>query len=408
MPSTPRQIFVRRRIAVFGGLALILGTGLYLPFTLLAPLQPVAAQAVPFTAPEQAVPVLDFPGFGAAGIGAVGYPGVLASSGPTTPLPIASITKVITALVVLDAKPLAVDEAGPGVTFSAIDTTYYRTSLAEEGIVKPVHAGQVTSERDVLNLVLMASASNYARSLAHWAFDTDEAFLTAARAWLDRQGLDETTIAGPTGIEPTNTSTVADLLRLAKIALRHPVVAQIVATAQVEIAGVGGVANRNQLLGIDGVDGIKTGTLDEAGSCLLFSADATVGSQTISLVGVVLGGPDHPTVDASVRVLLEQAVAGFQEVTLAKAGESFATYTTSWGDSSSAVAANNASVVVWSDTPVAREVDTLDVGIAKAGSDAGQLTFRVGNRTIRVPLRLSTTIDDPGPWWRLTNPGSMF
>jgi D-alanyl-D-alanine carboxypeptidase (penicillin-binding protein 5/6) len=387
MPSTPRQIFVRRRIAVFGGLALILGTGLYLPFTLLAPLQPVAAQAVPFTAPEQAVPVLDFPGYGAAGIGAVGYPGVLASSGPTTPLPIASITKVITALVVLDAKPLAVDE---------------------EGIVKPVHAGQVTSERDVLNLVLMASASNYARSLAHWAFDTDEAFLTAARAWLDRQGLDETTIAGPTGIEPTNTSTVADLLRLAKIALRHPVVAQIVATAQVEIAGVGAVANRNQLLGIDGVDGIKTGTLDEAGSCLLFSADATVGSQTISLVGVVLGGPDHPTVDASVRVLLAQAVAGFQEVTLAKAGESFASYTTSWGDSSSAVAANNASVVVWSDTPVAREVDTLDVGIAKAGSDAGQLTFRVGNRTIRVPLRLSTTIDDPGPWWRLTNPGSMF
>ena len=79
----------------------------YLPMTLLAPLHtvdPVLAQRT--VAPGTAA-VLSFPGYGGSAIGAVGFDGVLAHSGSTAPLPMASITKLITALVVLQAKPLA-------------------------------------------------------------------------------------------------------------------------------------------------------------------------------------------------------------------------------------------------------------------------------------------------------------
>jgi len=104
-PLTRRQIYRRRRIAVFGGAALVLASSIYLPLTLLAPLKPAVVTVAAPVESASDVPALAFPGYGASAIGAVGYPGVLAQSGATTPLPMASITKVITALVVLEARP---------------------------------------------------------------------------------------------------------------------------------------------------------------------------------------------------------------------------------------------------------------------------------------------------------------
>ncbi len=125
---------------------------------------------------------------------------------------------------------------------------------------------------------------------------------------------------------------------------------QIVATGVVDIPGIGPVENRNDLLGVDGVDGIKTGTLDEAGSCLLFSADRQIGSQTVTIVGVVLGGPDHDAVDVAVQQILDQAYSGFQEIEVIAEGTELATYATPWGDSAVAVASESATALVWADT----------------------------------------------------------
>ncbi|TAL40849.1 MAG: hypothetical protein EPN91_12130 [Salinibacterium sp.] len=141
---------------------------------------------------------------------------------------------------------------------------------------------------------------------------------------------------------------------------------------------------------------------------MLFSAQCSVGSHTITLVGVVLGGPNHPTVDGKVRSLIAQATAGFHELALAKAGESFASYSTPWGDKSAAVAARDVSAVVWGSTPISLTVRAKAMPLASAGTAAGQAEFRIGGQRVRVPLQLSESIDDPGPWWRLTNPGELF
>ena len=408
MPLTRRQIYRRRRIAVLGGGALVLATAFYLPVTLLAPLPEVAAEPAAYAAPEPSQPVIDFPVYGASGIGAIGYGGVLASAGPTTALPIASITKVVTALVVLDAHPLALGEQGPDVTFSGIDEQFYDQQVANDGIVVAVQSGQVMSQRNIMNLMLMVSANNYGQSLANWAFGSEAAYVVAANAWLAEQGFTGTTITDATGIQPTNTSTVADLIRLGELALASPVIAEIAATPTLDVPGVGPVSNRNALLGVDGIDGIKTGTLDESGACLLFSADHVVGSETITLVGVVLGGPDHATINAAIRALLAQAEAGFHEVSLTTAGERFGEYETQWGVDATAVAATDASVVTWAATPVTVDVTLDDVRLGDAGTDVGDLVFHVGERDIPVDLQLSETIDDPGPWWRLTNPLALF
>ncbi len=233
---------------------------------------------------------MSYPSYGASAYGAVEYDGVLGSAGSADALPIASITKVVTALVVLDAFPLAMGETGPTLTFDDTDVQYFDDQIAVDGTRQPVTAGSSLSEHDVLELMLMASANNYALSITKWAFGTPEAFIAATTSWLTEHGLSSTSIREPTGLDAANTSTAADLVQLGKLALEHPVVAAIVRTPVADVPGIGAVENRNILLGIDGIDGIKTGTLDESGANLLFSADRTIGSEVVTIIGVVLGG----------------------------------------------------------------------------------------------------------------------
>ena len=73
-----------------------------------------------------------------------------------------------------------------------------------------------------------------------------------------------------------------------------------------------------------------------------------------------------------------------------------------------AIAAADSSVLLWGDTPVSLLVQADEVGISTKGSTVGELRFAVGESTVKVPLELSRTIDDPGAWWRLTNPVELF
>jgi D-alanyl-D-alanine carboxypeptidase (penicillin-binding protein 5/6) len=405
---TRRQIYRRRRIAVFGGLGLLLTSLVYLPLTLLAPLKPAVATV---TAPVEAapeVPALDFPGYGASALGAVGYPGVLAQNGATKPLPMASITKVITALVVLDKHPLALGESGPTATMTAADAALYGTYLAQNGTVSTVSAGMTFTERQLLELTLIKSANNYTTSMAVWAFGSQSAFLEAARTWLGEHGLDQIVINEPTGIDRSNVAPVDQLIELGRIALEHPVIAQIVASKQADVPPFGVLPNTNLLLGRDGVDGIKTGTLDDFGANLLFSADYLVGESTVTVIGVVLGGPDHDVIDRDILKLLDTAVANFTEVEVAADAETFATYAAIWGDSVAAVAADRTTMLTWAGAPVAVEVVTDELRTGTAGADVGDLVFTSGPTTVRVDLELADDLRDPGPWWRLTNPVALF
>jgi serine-type D-Ala-D-Ala carboxypeptidase (penicillin-binding protein 5/6) len=159
---------------------------------------------------------------------------------------------------------------------------------------------------------------------------------------------------------------------------------------------------------VNGVDGIKTGTLPESGACLLFAQDHVVGGETLTLVGVVLGGPDHDTINGAIQQLLTEVDAGFAQVPLASDGQVFASYATDWGDTADAVPAEPVTAAVWGASAVTVTIDVEPVTLADAGTEVGTVTFAFAERTITVPLRLDATIDDPGAWWRLTNPAELF
>ncbi|MEO8262156.1 MAG: D-alanyl-D-alanine carboxypeptidase [Pseudolysinimonas sp.] len=407
MPSR-RQIYRRRRIVVLGGLLLTLGVAFYLPLTLLAPL--TAAQP---TVPEHveqpgAAAALAFPGYGASAIGALDFPGVLASDGAAGALPMASITKIVTALTVLEAQPLAVDAPGPSITMTAADVALFDAYKKVNGKVTPVHVGEVYTQRELLDMTLIESANNYSSTLAKWAFGSEEAFVAAARTWVAAHNLPSLVIVDSTGLDPGNVATASDLIELGRLALRDPLVRTIVGTPEVTIHDVGLVENSNELLGLSGVTGIKTGTLDSFGANLLFSADYVIGASTVTVIGVVLGGTDHPTLDAAITSLLTTVQQGFHEVDVSDVGEDYGSYETAWGQTAEAEAGAEAVLLTWSDSPITVDVSVDPIRLGEAGDSVGSATFTAGVNTITVPLVLSQPLTDPGPGWRLTHPGELF
>jgi len=403
-------VYRRRRIVVFGVLALVVALlttgGVYTAGALGAPV-PAAQPAVTDPEPVAAAPqALVLPGFGTYAVAAVGYDGLLAAGNEQAPMATASITKVITALVVLEEHPIAAGEGGPEITYTDADVDIYWDMIAKNGSVAPVQAGATLTLRESLEAMLLPSGNNYAISIANWAFGSVDAFVERARTWLDAHGLANTRIADSSGLSLDNVSTAADLVQLGELALENPVLAEIVATQSVDIPELGTLKNGNKLLGTHGVDGIKTGTTDDAAN-LLFSADFAVGASSITVVGVLLGGETHAVLNDAIAALLDSIAPGFHEVAPLEAGEALATYDTPWGDTARARTTSGASVIVWNDTPVDVEVDADPVTLAGRGDEVGTAVVHAGTQEITVPLVLDASITDPGAWWRLTHPGGL-
>lgn len=208
--------------------------------------------------------------------------GSLGSRGERQPVPIASVTKVMTAYVVLKDHPLAPGEAGPMIT---VDEQAEAESTSREESTVTLRAGRQVSERDLLALMLVPSGNNAARLLARWDAGSQEDFVAKMNREAAALGMTDTTYTGASGVEDSTTSTATDQLRLAREVMRNAVIREIVATTRLRVDGVPGVVNTNTLLGSDGVIGLKTGSSTAAGGALMWAAKGPGGKL---ILGVVL------------------------------------------------------------------------------------------------------------------------
>ncbi|TCO39756.1 D-alanyl-D-alanine carboxypeptidase (penicillin-binding protein 5/6) [Rathayibacter tanaceti] len=387
--------------------------GAYATNAATAELPAASALAVEPAATTTEAPVLAWPSYGSGAVAAVGIAGaeeggLLARYGSDDTLPTGSIAKVVTALMILAAKPIADGTDGETITFSTADVQYYNETLAENGSNAPVTAGLQLTERQALTAMMLPSANNYAKSLAVWAYGSEEAFLAASRTWLDGQGLSRTSLADTSGLSPATVSTTAEMVRLGELLIGDPVLAAIVALPSAVVPGVGTIENTNSLLGRSGVDGIKTGTTDEAGACLLFSVDATVDGQPVTLVGVVVGAGTHPQLAADVLTLIPTVEAGFRSVPLTTAGQDYGSLTSAWGETATAETAEARSVLVWGAVSTTASVALDPLEVVADGQRVGTATVQVNGTPYELPLVADGVIEDPGFGWRLVHPGELF
>lgn len=179
-------------------------------------------------------------------------------------VPIASLTKVMTAMVVLDAgldldEQIAIDE-------SDVDTLKFSSSR--------VPVGAVLSRRALLELSLMSSDNRAAAALGRTYPGAYFGFRAAVRAKAAELGMRDTYIEEPTGLSPNNRSSAYDLLRMVAAASAYPEISRM-STGTAEWMDMNGrlveYRNTNRLIGRDGWDILlsKTGFTREAGRCLV-------------------------------------------------------------------------------------------------------------------------------------------
>jgi D-alanyl-D-alanine carboxypeptidase (penicillin-binding protein 5/6) len=214
---------------------------------------------------------------------------VLWAKAADTPRPIGSITKVMTALLIIGAGDLNRKIAVPKSVLAYVA----KNDATAAGLVP----GQVFTTDELLRALLIMSAGDAAYTLATAYGPGLPEFIAKMNAETAKLGLAHTHFTSPDGLPyPTETSTYstpAQLVKLGEIAMRYPAFRSIVRLSFYQLKkgdghGAYWWGTSNELIGhYPGVIGIKTGFTDAAGHTLLF--EAIRNGRT--LMGVVLGSP---------------------------------------------------------------------------------------------------------------------
>jgi len=177
-------------------------------------------------------------------------------------VPIASLTKLMTAMVVLDAKP----DMNEKIRISDADVDTLKHSASK------VKVGSEMTRLAALKLALMSSENRAAAALARTYPGGLARFKQAVQAKIHNLGLVRTAINEPTGLSPSNTSTAMEVAKIANAAARYPEISRITSDKK-DIVPVSGrpreLHNTNSLVGAKGWDILlsKTGYTEEAGRC---------------------------------------------------------------------------------------------------------------------------------------------
>lgn len=191
---------------------------------------------------------------------------VLYSSNPDYVVPIASVTKLMTAVVALDAK-LSMDQQLPVII---------RDVPEMRGVYSRVRIGSEISRKEMLLLALMSSENRAAASLAHHYPGGVPAFVAAMNAKAKALGMTSTHYVEPTGLSEKNVSNANDLVKLLKATQQYPLISQYSTTTEHTAAFrkpnyTQGFRNTNRLVykADWSIQATKTGFTDEAGHCLV-------------------------------------------------------------------------------------------------------------------------------------------
>lgn len=341
--------------------------------------------AVPGTAPRLTMPVA-----GEAQV-VTGGGVTLGSVGANVPQPIASLTKVMTALVVLTDHPLGPGQPGPTLTVSAAQAATLPTRVAEGQSLLPVTAGEHLSELQALQALLVPSADNVADILASWDAGSLTAFVAKMNATAKQLGMANTTYADASGYAGGSASTPADQIVLWRKAMTNPVFASIVADRSVVLPGVGKVPNYDTLVGTHGFVGGKTGSTGPAGGCLVWTAQRQVGGRPVTVFGVVLGqrkGPFIAAALASALTLTDGAYAELTPRTLVPAGTTVYRVTRA-GQATTAATTSALTTVDPPGTPV------------RVTASPRQVTARSADATSTGSVTLTAPLARPTLGWKL-------
>ena len=222
-----------------------------------------------------------------------------------SPVPIASLAKVMTAYLVLKHFPL--QPGGSGPLFMVGKNDVAETDRMRHGgqSIVDIQAGEQLSERDALMAILLPSANNVALLIARQVAGSVSSFVDEMNGTARTLGMSRTRYTDPSGYDASTVSTAQDQLRLARLVAENGTLAAMMATPSYSLPIAGTVSNTDTLLGQDGFVGMKTGSDSAAGGCFMFRSSWHVTSGVVTLIGVVLGQRRANLIDAGLSAARE-------------------------------------------------------------------------------------------------------
>lgn len=334
-----------------------------------------------------AAPVLPFPGTGESAVFVKGV-GVMGATRDEASVPIASVTKVMTAIIILRDHPLG-SGSGPVFTMTAADHAAWEQAVANGDSSVEVVAGERLTERQLLEALMIPSACNIADYLARWDAGSIAAFvrkMNLMAAWL---GLTETHYADASGVDPGSRSSAIDQAVLGAYAVTVPGMVSIEDHPEMWFPVEGMAPNYNPALGQEGVIGLKSGFTDAAQACLVAAAWREVGGRSVLVVTATLGQPTG--LDGAAQVDLQLLSAATDELgqhSVLTAGDVVAHASGAWTSLHPAVIVTApVSVVGWGGLSLRTQL----TGVFPFRSDGGRgwrPGTRVGYLTVSAPAGL--------------------
>ena len=334
--------------------------------------------------------------------------GSLGSSGQETPAPIASVTKVMNAYLILQKYPLKKGESGPKIM---VDPQAAQESGNSDESRVTLTAGQELTEYQALELLMLPSANNVARLLARFHSGSEEAFVKQMNDTAAKFGMTNTIYADPAGFNADTKSTAKDQLKLAEQVMKDDIFRQIVSTPDTTFNNVK-ISNTNNLINPKtGVIGVKTGSSTPAGGCLMWAAYKEIGGVKRMILGVTLGqqatSPNPgdgilPTVLKVSGKQIQAAQNGLTGQTVVKKGDVVGTVDDGLGGKVPVVATKD---LVVAGFPGVTGTITLDPTPLhhneKAGKEVGSLRVGSGDGKSEVPVALQSDLNPPSIQSRL-------
>lgn len=311
---------------------------------------------------------------------------VLLARGAQDRLPIASITKLMTALVTLDrAEPDEVVSVDP-------DATGIRGSTIR------LRVGEQLRVRDLLAAALIQSANDAAVALAEHGGDGDgSSFVALMNQRAQALGLRDTRFIRADGLDVAgHYSTALDVTRLAQAAMREPLIRRLVREESATITGGRTLHTWNDLLGeFPGVYGVKTGHTTGAG----WNQVAVARGNGVTIYATILGSPSRSVRNADLEELLAWGMSRYAVVPLSPPGQVYGRVGVTYGaEAVPVVAARPLRRAVRIGRPLVQQVvlrSQVDLPV-RLGDVLGELRVYERDRLIaRTPLVASEERDEP-------------
>ncbi len=386
-------------------------------------------------------------GQAAVAIPALGY---AAQSGPEQPVPIASLTKMTTAVVVLRDHPVPLGSSGPAITITPDDAAQFDVDLDNDETNIPLQAGETLTELQLLEALINQSANDAAYTLAAWDSGSQAGFVAKMNALAVSLGAVHSHYVDASGFDPQSVSTAADTLRIAAAGMAIPTFASVAGMQTVNLPGVGTVKNIVPEIGTDGIIGVKSGYTSQASGCMVLAGVRSVGGRPVLVLASALGqleptpAPRSPATPATpatgagttttttaasttttttapysaleaeyplrytepiVAHLLDTSEAAIVPVPLVSAGSTVGTAATVWAGTRHVVpvvAARGAWLLGVPGQRVAATVSPAPPTTATTGAvPAGTLRFTLGDQTESVPVHLAHRVPAPDWWWKV-------